>query len=109
MSDLPIALLNCAIITSTGKFEVRDISVDEFKALIATRPFKSYIGHVGTAEVLSEMLGQSVPMNREAFKQQVGQLAVALTLKGRAPEGSIFDYEMVQKIGYELKTIQLQE
>jgi iron(III) transport system permease protein len=77
-------------------------SVDEARHLVHLHGWVSAVGHEATAAVLSRILRVNVPMNRVEYQQQVGQLAIALTLNQRAPEGQVLSVEEMLKIGFSL-------
>ena len=99
---LPVVLLNGPVVTSTGLFGVSQVTVDEARHLAHLHGWVSAVGHEATAAVLSRILRVNVPMNRVEYQQQVGQLAIALTLNQRAPEGQVLSVEEMLKIGFSL-------
>ncbi|HHW71771.1 MAG TPA: YddF family protein [Firmicutes bacterium] len=99
---LPVVLLNGPVVTSTGLFGVSQVTVDEARHLVHLHGWVSAVGHEATAAVLSRILRVNVPMNRVEYQQQVGQLAIALTLNQRAPEGQVLSVEEMLKIGFSL-------
>lgn len=98
-----IALLNTSILTDYGHFSYQARDLEYARGLIHTErlPWKSYIGHESTAQLLSGLLGVQVPMNRELYRQNVGERALVFKLKGRPPEGKIMSLEEIEAIGYE--------
>lgn len=99
---LPVVLLNGPVVTSTGLFGVSQVTVDEARHLVHLHGWVSAVGHEATAAVLSRILRVNVLMNRVEYQQQVGQLAIALTLNQRAPEGQVLSVEEMLKIGFSL-------
>ena len=63
--------------------------------------FLSAIGHQATADVLTELLGTPIFVNRIQYTQQEGEVALVFKLKARAPEGVILSKEEIEAIGYE--------
>ena len=114
---MKLALLNTTIATTDGTYEVETIRLDRAKRLINAylysdsdddvqpRGLDSAIGHESTAQVMSELLGVKIPMNRQQFVQQAGQVALVFKLKGRPPEGSILTIEEIEAVGYEFKVM----
>ena len=96
------ALLNTAILTCFGSFKYTAISVEAAKVLIAENGYQSFIGHQGTADILTDLLGVKVDFCRDQYKQNVGDSAIVFKLRGRAPEGVILSRDEVEKIGYDL-------
>jgi hypothetical protein len=77
------------------------LGLDEAKVLVADG-FESAIGHAGTAQILSLLLGIDVPVNRVAITMQPGDQALVLRLLERLPEGSILDQAMLERLPWEL-------
>jgi hypothetical protein len=102
---MKLALLNTTIATADGVFEVRTIDLETARALAQNNETLSAIGHDSTAQIMSELLGVDVPVNRIQFAQEEGQIALVFKLKGRAPEGVILNREEIEKLGYEFKTM----
>jgi len=84
-----IALLNCAILTSYGTFNMTPITIEDAKELIRDNGglFKSYIAYESMTQILSLLLDQPVVINREEFKHKTGQLAIVFSLNIRGLEG----------------------
>lgn len=102
---LPIVLFNGPVITTTGLYRISDIELGPAKKLVEAYNFISAIGHEATAEIMSELLGVSVPNNRIKFEQAVDQLALVFNLNERPLEGVILSKAEINKIGYSLKLI----
>lgn len=108
---LPLAILNCPIITNDGIYSYKTIGLTKAKDLVyhaltdyadGYAGIDSAVGHKATAEVLSKLLNTSVEFNRQEFHHQVGQTAIIFRLKQRAPEGSILSIEDLERIGFDL-------
>jgi len=102
----PVALLNCAIITADGEYRCRSVSLDYARERVQKEETVSAIGHEATAQILTELLGISVPVNRIQFEQQAGQDAIVFKLNGRVPEGKILNREEIEGIGYSFKLLE---
>ena len=96
-----VYVLNTPVLTNTGVFKAADISVDEARVVLADG-FQSAVGHQGTADVLSAVLGVHVPFNRQAIVMQPGDKAVVFRLKTRLPEGVVLTAEELQQLEYDL-------
>ena len=96
-------LLNCSILTSTGVFSYKMTTLEEVKKFLSTLDLKitSAIGHKSTADILTELLGRPVNMNRIQYEQQVGEIAIVFKLRGRPEECKILSKEEIEKIGYD--------
>lgn len=70
-----------------------------------SREWISAVGHQSTAEVISEVLGTEVPMNRLTVEPQEGDTFLCFKLNSRPPEGAILDKEMLEQIGYSFCTM----
>ena len=98
---LPLALLNTSIITAPGNYTMKPITLEQARELVENAySLDSAIGHESTAQIMSELLGIDVPVNRQMFEQKSGQKALVFKLNGRPPEGKILSREDIEKIGY---------
>ena len=100
-----IAILNTSILTEDGLFKMESISLEDAKKLIEGKNIDSAVGHQSTADILTTLLGTQVPMNRQLFKQEVGQIALVFKLNGRPEEGKILTKEDIKKIGFSFKKL----
>jgi hypothetical protein len=105
-AKMPVGLFNGTVATTDGVYSISDIDVETAKKYIEENGFISAVGHEATAQVLSELLGFQIPMNRIQFQQQVGQKAIALKLNQRPPEGQILNKDEVERVGFTLKLLQ---
>ena len=103
---LPIGLFNGTVATTNGLYRISDISFASARELVERHGFVSAVGHDAAAELMSVRLGVPVPMNRIQFKQQVGQLAIALKLNQRPNEGVILTRAQMESIGYTFKLVE---
>jgi len=104
--NLPIGLFNGTVATTNGLYRINDIDVDMAKRYIKQYGFISAIGHKATAEIMSELLGINIPMNRIQFHQEIGQIAVVFKLNERPPEGDILNRQEMERIGYSFKIME---
>lgn len=95
-----ITLLNTSILTQHGPYDYRPIPLDDARAIVRAQPFQSAIGHQATADILTELLGVPVPLNRTQYEQAEGDLALVFKLNGRPPEGTILSREQIDEMGY---------
>lgn len=102
-----LALLNTSILTTTGNYTLIDISLNESRALIADNAdnLDSAIGHQSTADVMTTLLGVDIPVNRQRFQHEVGQIALVFKLNGRQAEGKILTAEEIESIGYKFQLL----
>jgi hypothetical protein len=102
----PLAILNTSIVTQDGTYTLRTIDLPGARDLVADAPgIDSAVGHDATAAVLTELLGVEVPVNRQQFAQQPGQIALVLKMDGRPPEGVVLDRAGMEQIGYTLRLL----
>ena len=98
-----------SILTSTGTFQLEDISLEESKEILEYLgkggAFTSAVGHQATAEILSTLLEVEVPVNRIQYEQGLEDVALVFKLLGRAPEGVILTREEVEAIGYKFQLL----
>lgn len=100
-----VTLLNTSILTDYGTFKYSPIGLDYARELVTTHPYQSAIGHSATAEILSELLGVPVSVNRIQYIQG-DEVAIVFKLRGRTPEGKILTREEVEQIGYDFGLLQ---
>lgn len=97
--DYKVAVLNSSIVTANGLFSRRAISAQRAKELVG-RGFVSYVSHLATCEILSNLLGVEIPVNRGQFSQEVGQKALIFKLNGRPAPGVELSKEELEEIGF---------
>lgn len=96
-----ITILNTSILTNFGAYNYHSISLLDAQQIVENNPFQSAIGHQATADILTSLLGVTVPMNRIQYSQQQGDTALVFKLKGRAEEGKILTVAEIEEMGYE--------
>ena len=99
-----ITVPNTSILTNFGKYHYNEISLDIARE-IAQRAndfnqLLSAVGHQSTCDILTKLLGVTIPMNRIEYKQEIGTAALIFKLKGRPEEGKILTVEEIEEIGY---------
>lgn len=104
--NLPVALFNGTVATTNGLYSISDIEIATAREFVKKYGFISAIGHEATAEIMSDLLDEDVPMNRIEFKQEVNQIAIAIKLNKRPNEGIILNKDEVNGIGYSLKLME---
>ena len=101
-----LAILNTSILTAEGSYTLKQISLEEAKTLVHTNEVLSAIGHQSTAEILTELLETSIPLNRIMFAQETGQKAIVFKLNGRPEEGKILTRDEIEAIGYKFQLLE---
>lgn len=100
-----LAILNTSILTAEGNYTLKGISLEEAQKLVQENEILSAVGHESTAEILTELLGIEVPVNRITFEQETGQQALVFKLNVRQPEGVILSREEIEAIGYKFQLL----
>lgn len=106
MANLPIALFNGMVCTSNGLYRISDLTGAEARELVGRYGYVSAVGHEASAQVLSDILGAPVEMNRIQYVQAVGQKAIALVLEIRPAEGEVLSAAEMRAIGFCLKLME---
>ncbi len=96
-----ITILNTSILTNYGCYGYDSATLQEVRDLISGSEWQSAVGHASTAEILTELLGVEVPVNRMVYSQAVCEKAIVFKLKGRPQEGKILSRDEIEEIGYE--------
>jgi sorbitol-specific phosphotransferase system component IIA len=105
---MTVYILNALVIPadfekySKIKVTIRKASVEEVRQLLSTKGFVSAIGHQGTAQLLTELLGIEIPFNRLSVKLRPGDVCVHFVLKQRIPEGKVLSYEELRQLAFDL-------
>jgi hypothetical protein len=105
---MKLGILNTTILTSDGEYSLKTISLEEARALILGNEnnLLSAVGHESTAQILTNLLGVEIKVNRIQFVQEAGQNALCFKLNGRPAEGKILSLEEIEEIGYEFKLLE---
>lgn len=83
-----------------GKILAIRLTLDEVKANLENG-FESAVGHQGSADFLSKLLGFPVPLVRKEVKVEDGDILVCFKLKTRLPEGVVLTDEEMKKYEWE--------
>ena len=102
---MKLVILNSSILTTTGMFELKDISLQEAQQVVQENEILSAVGHQSTADILTTLLGTEVPMNRIVFEQEQGQKALVFKLNGRPEEGKILTAEEIHQMGFKFQIL----
>jgi len=96
-----VFLYNTSIVTAYGKYSYEPLMLEDAREIALTNSAESAIGHQATADILTELFGFPVEVNRTNNQQQPGDLAVVFKLRGRPQEGKVLSREEVEAIGYD--------
>ena len=102
---MPLAILNTSILTASGSYTLRDITLEEARDLVENNELDSAVGHASTAQVMTALLGVRIFANRQLFVQNPGQQALVFKLNGRPAEGKILTAAEIEEIGYKFQLL----
>lgn len=101
---MKVLLLNTLILTDSSDkalYSKQKISKEGAIEILRNNEYESAIGHAATAKVMSKDLGIEIPVNRIEAKQELGQVAICLKVRGRPEEGKILNEQEIERIGYD--------
>ena len=101
-----IYLLNTPVLTAYGTYRFRGPLKVEKASELLVHGFVSAIGHVTTAELLSELLGFEIIHQRVQIEMKPGDQALVFRLLKRLPMGDISSRSALEKAGYELALLE---
>ena len=99
-----VTILNTSILTNYGSYTYEALTLEEAQELVKAG-FDSAVGHQSTCDVLTELLGVEVSLNRKQYSQEIGDRALIFKLNGRPEEGKILTREEIEEIGYSFGVI----
>lgn len=102
-----LALLNCAILTAPGTYEMVNCSLEDARELVKRSgdAVQSYIGHSATADVMTTLLKTPICVNRAEFTHAPTQTALVFQVNKRLPEGTILTEAELLEIGFSFKVL----
>lgn len=93
-------IFNTPVLTNYGVYRFLKVDLEEAKRL--AEDAQSAVGHTGTADALSTLLGMKIKMNRVEVRMEPGDTALVFWITARLPEGAILSGEETLKMPYEL-------
>lgn len=73
--------------------------------MVCGNAYVSHIGHQATADLLSELLGEEIPMSREQWDGS--GIGIAFQLMERLPEGKVLSYEEMINLPFIFRQIDI--
>jgi hypothetical protein len=98
-------IMNTSIVPNNGTFTLATIDEDEAKKWVANGDWTSAVGHPGTAEVMSSLLGTEISPNRIQVTFEVGDEALVFKLDCRLPEGKVLNAEELKGLPFSWKLL----
>jgi len=98
-------IMNTSILPNDGLFSLVTINADEAKKWAQNNDWVSAVGHPGTAEVMTTLLGVDIPPNRIQVTFEVGDEALVFKLDCRLPEGKVLDAEELRGLPFTWKLL----
>lgn len=86
------------------QIKTRRVSLEEAREIVREAKeqgaLESAVGHQGSAELLTSLLGVEIPFQRRAVYMQKGDRGLHLFLKQRLPEGVVLSREELEKLSF---------
>ena len=98
-------IMNTSILPNDGLFQMQTVDGETAKAWAAEGGWVSAVGHPGTAEVMSALLGAVIPPNRIQVAFEVGDEALVFKLDCRLPEGKVLSAEELRGLPFSWKLL----
>jgi hypothetical protein len=92
--------LNMLPDTKETKIFVKEIETEYVKKILLNSGFVSAIGHSATAQVLTQILGFEISVNRIPIKLTKKDILVIFQLLTRLEEGKVLSKEELEKLAY---------
>ena len=78
-------------------FHLKRMNLEEAREWVKEGEFTSAVGHASTAELLSRLLGVSVPVNRVTVYLRPGDEALCIQFFERVAEGRVLSLEELER------------
>jgi hypothetical protein len=83
-----------------ARIRLNKISLEGAKVILENNKFISAVGHEGSAQLLSRLLGIPIQVNRISVYFEKGDIGIHFFLKQRLPEGKILSDEELSKLEF---------
>lgn len=104
-----VALLNSPILTADGQYQMltvpSDVALDVLRHFYFHGKVDSFIGHPGTAELLSQLINHTVETRRERFICAPKQHYFAFSLQTRLPNGTELTKAQLEELAFTFKWV----
>ncbi len=97
-----------SMLQSDSVISVRKINIDQAKQALSNG-FLSAVGHEGTAQLLSKLLGVNVAVNRVAIKLLPADVLIVFQLQTRLTEGAVLTEEQLKALQYTFFRVTMNE
>jgi len=81
-----------------GKLRIEDAKWLVEDAYRSGRPIMSIVGHQSTANLLSQLIGIEIPVNRVDYRLTENDVLLVFTVPTRLPEGKVLTVEELKQI-----------
>jgi hypothetical protein len=86
---------------------VTRLTIEDVIDLLENNVFESVVGHQSTADVLTQLLGIDIEMNRKMLKLTRGDTLIVFQLMTRLPEGKILSQEELENLDYTFYLVEI--
>ena len=99
---MTIALINSPLMTEYGLFAHTAIPTEFARKVALERGVVSYIGYSSTAQLLPDLFGVHIAVNRERYRQQPGDIALVIRILMSRDDvrGSELTRQQIEEAGY---------
>jgi len=95
-----------SMLTSDVLLRVKELSINEVRDLLK-ESFMSAVGHESTAQLLSQLLDISVPVNRVSISLRPSDKLVVFQLLTRLPEGKVLTLDELKQLKYKFYLVEI--
>lgn len=90
-----------------AQIKVMETNPTEITAIAFQNIIVSAVGHEGTAQLLSQILGFQVPVNRVSIKLAPSDILIVFQLLTRLPEGRVLTADEIKQLQYKFYIVKL--